>query len=264
MIEIDDATAAAFLKCDRFRYLPELQAIECDMPQREIVPLTLYADSAEPTAVAVVQVFPEDRVFAAVSNRQTTFLAELLGKLAEMYTTFTLAGFDQQIIDDVRELRPDQTFGEAKCWRNFVCTSPDAVPPVIAPIRLLTPEDREMFDRYALAVNLGRGHDDAFRCAVIDGGGLLFGVVEDGEITGHLWANREYEDVWVIDLIEVREDHRGRGLGTQLAAAFAREVLGRGEIPDWGSAGNEASERTAIKAGFTCCREYYCLPVTIP
>ncbi len=43
----------------------------------------------------------------------------------------------------------------------------------------------------------------------------------------------------------------------RLAASYARERLGRAEIPYYSGAANEPSERTAISAGFHCCRELF-------
>ena len=42
-----------------------------------------------------------------------------------------------------------------------------------------------------------------------------------------------------------------------LRVAHARGRLDRGQMPYWSGAANEASERTAPRAGFACCKESF-------
>jgi len=80
---------------------------------------------------------------------------------------------------------------------------------------------------------------------------------EKDEILGYLSCANEYENVWDVDFIHVREDRRRQGLGTQLGALYAREKLRQNQIPYYSGARDEASEQTAVKAGFVCCRELF-------
>jgi len=108
----------------------------------------------------------------------------------------------------------------------------------------------------------GPSADDLFRWLVVEGRGEILAVCEQGHIAGYLSCAPEYEHIWDLEFIHVRPERRGRGLATQLAVAYARRRLTAGQVPYWSSAANEASERTATTAGFTCCRELHAAEAT--
>ena len=162
---------------------------------------------------------------------------------------FVLDSPEEDVIEAARRIRPDLHFSEARCTRSYACTSLEQVPVASDAVTKLMPEDWDSVQRYVQKIDPGEGH--GLTSPEWD---ALYGAWADGKIVGHLMAFPDYEEIWMVDLVFVREDHRGRGLAAQLAAFYARDMLGQGLIPHYGTAANSASERTAEKAGFHCCR----------
>ena len=72
-------------------------------------------------------------------------------------------------------------------------------------------------------------------------------------VAGVATATADSDTLWQIG-IDVRPEHRGRGLGPLLTSEVARVVLHEGRVPYYGTvADNVASRRTAQSAGFWPC-----------
>ena len=139
-----------------------------------------------------------------------------------------------------------------------MCTYLDRVPCITRPAVVLTEADRESFVNYGLADGAwSPRRADLFRSLVTEGGGEILAVKDGDEIVGYLSCNPEYENTWDVEYIHVKQGARRKGLGTILACSYARRRLTQGQVPYWSGAANEASEHTATKAGFSCCRELF-------
>ena len=75
-------------------------------------------------------------------------------------------------------------------------------------------------------------------------------ALRGNDVVGVATATTDSDTLWQIG-IDVRSDHRARGLGAALTSQTARAVLDEGRVPYYGSSiNNIASRRTAQSAGF--------------
>jgi GNAT superfamily N-acetyltransferase len=251
MIEISTETAVRFFKQDVPKYLGELIALEHNMPP---VPRKLFGDAEVPGAIMVVMEFPHG-ASAAISGCNEEFAAECFAWLAESYGKCSLGVFDESLLG-LPMIR--DRIGPIRRVRSFICTTLDQVPLPSVPVEMLDASDKEPFERYPQEPSSGRPPlSKLFQWLVLDRRGEIFAIRRGTEILGYLSAMKEYENIWDVDFIHVRREERRRGLGTQLAAGYARETLSHGEVPYYSGAANEASDRAAISAGFACCRELF-------
>jgi len=251
IISVDNHTAADFLKRDVHRYLAELTALELNMPP---FPRRVFADADKPSVLMLVQEYP-DGVWVTVSGYNEKFLLECFDWWCSSFDKFILASVDERVFD-VPEMKHIFELGRIRRSRSFLCTSIDRVPAVVAAAGRRTEFDKEAFERYPQEPARHRpGLSQLFQLFVLEGHGEIFAVKEKGEILAYLSCASEYENVWDVDFIHVREDRRRQGLGAQLAALYARGRLKQSQIPYYSGARSETSQRTALKAGFLCCRE---------
>ncbi len=132
-----------------------------------------------------------------------------------------------------------------------------------ADIPKLTPADAEAVARYLQEPEPHRpGLVNEFEILVVGGRGEIYAATEGDEIAGYLSCVPYFDTIWDVDFIHVRADRRRRGLGWQLAASYARDKLNRGQIPLYSNPRGEASERTALRVGFECCREQWAARAT--
>ena len=79
---------------------------------------------------------------------------------------------------------------------------------------------------------------------------LILTALDKNEIIAMAGCTVEGENLWQIG-IDVKEDYKGKGIGTYLVRAMKEEVIKRGHIPIYStSVGNMYSWNTGIKCGF--------------
>jgi hypothetical protein len=255
MMRVGNDVAVALLERDRYRFLAELVALTRNVPA---VPREVYADADPAGAVMLVERYPHsDCPTVTVSSCGDAFLRDAVAGPLGGLEAFDLHSVDGRVFE-APELNAAFRVGALSCRRSFVCTCIDAVPSPDRSAAPLTGADRDAFERYPLADSEGAPpRADLFRWFVTNGGGEILAVKDGGGMLGYLSSAPEYEEVWDVEFVHVREGMRRRGLGTLLAASYARRRLNEGQVAYWSSAAGEASERTAVKAGFTCCRELF-------
>lgn len=95
-------------------------------------------------------------------------------------------------------------------------------------------------DRFDEAFAFDKSHPDMLAVAALEG----------DEIVGMAGASSDGEVMWQIG-INVVEEYRGRGIGTNLVSLLKNELLRRGKIPFYSTIeSNIHSQNIAIKAGF--------------
>lgn len=262
MIAINPCIAAQLLERNRFRYYKELSRLRSKNPQFRRC-LHVFADGSEPSVLMLVEETGslgfEPDVWVSFTGYDETFLKDCVSWLYAKYEKFRLATVDQRVILNPH-LQKHFHLEVLPCRKDFVCTSIDRVPYVTMTVTKLTETDRAAVERYPEEPDEhSAGFLTNFRTCVLEGHGEIFVIKEEKEILGYLaYSYGDYgENTCGMYFIHVRQDRRNQGLGTQLAAAYAREKLLQGVIPFFENAVNEASERTALKAGFVCCREEY-------
>jgi len=257
MIPIERQAAVDLLRRDPYRYLGDLIALDLNMPP---IPRTVFGDAEVPSAIAVVEEWPWG-IGASASSFDVVFLGEFLDWLSERHEEFGLGSTDRRVLDYASD-RPDLEVGPVSCTRSFACASLERVPEM-SPACKLTEDDAPAVEQYPAGHrNNGPELPTLFQWFVIEGKGEIYACKDGNEIVGFLSCAREWENIWDVDFIHLRDEARGRGLGTRLAATYARTLLTRGDIPYYSGARNEASERTATSAGFHCCRELFVADVS--
>jgi len=248
---VESSVAIALLAEDRYKFFAELVSLAAENPY---VPKEVYADTIPATVVMVVEHFPHgDSV--TFSSYSGAFLREAVTQVLCRLDGFLLISPDRRVFE-AAETPSTLEMGKVSCRRSFVCTDLSRVPATQIAAAALTESDEGTFVRYAHKHLEGTpGPADLFRWFVREGRGEILALTEQRDLLGYLSCSPEYRDIWDVEYVHVREDMRGRGLGTVLAATYARQRLTRGQVPYWSSAASEASERTALKAGFFCCRE---------
>lgn len=255
MRQVESNVAEALLRQDRYRYLAELTALTRNVPA---VPREVYADADPASAVMLVEHYPHsDRPTVWLSACGATLVQEALDAVLGRLEEFALHSVDRSVFDAL-EATGQFSVAEVRCRRSFVCTAIGRVPPAQRRVAALTECDRDAFLAYPLGgPGSGPRRADLFRRFVEEGRGEVLAVRDGGGIMGYLSCNPEFEDVWDVEYVHVREEARRTGVGAALAGAYARRRLAAGQVPYWSGAANEASERTALKAGFVCCREQF-------
>jgi GNAT superfamily N-acetyltransferase len=255
MINIDKRSAIEFLKRDIYRNLLELHALE-----QNIHPIMdrFFADAEAPSVVMLVA-----ESWAILSGYHEVFLPECFDWLRNAFDKFTLLSVDKRVFDRPMIERHQLQFGKVGRRRSFVCTSMAQIPAITVDGCRLTESDKDAVERYPEKSSKSNpGLSQFFEWFVLDGRGEVFAIKENDEIVAYLSCGAAYENIWDVFFVHVREDRRKQGLGTQVTALYAREMLMQNKIPYYSSAVNEASERTALKAGFVCCREMFSAEVS--
>ena len=123
-------------------------------------------------------------------------------------------------------------------------------------IRILAEEDKDSFismentpQQYRPPLNV------LFSVFVTEGNGEIIAYYDGERILGYLSYNSLYDDVYDVDYIYVSPSHQGKGIGKQLANAYASIIKDRGVIAYLSNAKNIASEKTAKSAGFVLIRK---------
>jgi hypothetical protein len=248
---MDNSEAATMLARNVYRYLWELMALD------KTATIALGYD-AKPGSLLIVE--PDAvETWATLDSSDVAFIEASLRWLRDSFPRFTLAGFDAaQFTGDFT--RHDLKCGPLKRRRSFVCESVNTIPPVTADIVPLTAADGEAMSRYPQEQVVGFPRPtptQLFDELVTRAGGEVFAAWRANEIVGYVSSWRRYGNIRAVDYIHVRRECRSRGIGTQLAAFFAGKMLSRELIPYYSNAWNPASERTAEKAGYACCRDMY-------
>lgn len=263
MTAVDKNIAYQFLKRNSYLYFRELEMLE--NPSRDI-PLQAFADASEPSAIMLAVAKSLQFMGPPRPNSMSVWLCgyeEGFWKATVLWLQDRCEWLILRCLDQRAVLSPDLTCRfEVETMppvRSYVCTSLKNIPPITSPVTKLTVEDRAAVERYPdeyvpdSSETLLKNH---FKRLVLRSKGDIFAVKEDDEILGYLACNRCYlkNTAWGLFRVHLRQESRKRGLGTQLAAAYAKDKLSLGEIPFYDYARNEASERAALKAGFVCCR----------
>lgn len=252
MVPVDNHSAVDLLKQDPYRYLGDLIGLDLNMPP---IPRSAYGNAESPSVVLVVEEWPWG-IAGLFSSYDEGFVSEGLDWLLVRHEKVRLESTDRRVLDYAAG-RNDLEGGPVSCTRSFLCTSLERVPDVSSADKLLL-DDAPAVERYPTGHRTNGPELPAlFQWFVTQGRGEIYACKEAEEILGFLSCAREWQNIWDVDFIHVREEARGLGLGTKLAAAYARALLARGDIPYYSGARNEASERTAIRGGFHCCRELF-------
>lgn len=127
-----------------------------------------------------------------------------------------------------------------------------------APVRLLTPEDKDAFCGAGFAAMPQRPPVSVlFNIFVEKGAGKILGYFDGQKILGYLSYQRLYENVFDLDYIYVSEEQRGRGIGTALGRQYASYVSAQKGMALWSNARNKESEATAVACGFAAGRRAF-------
>lgn len=95
-------------------------------------------------------------------------------------------------------------------------------------------------DRFKEAFAFDENHPDVLGVAAFDGDNIM----------GMAGASADSKDMWQIG-INVLPEYRSRGIGTNLSTLLKNEILKRGKIPFYGTAGSHFySQNIAVNAGF--------------
>jgi GNAT superfamily N-acetyltransferase len=250
MIPIGNAAAASFLRQDLLRHLAEVVHLERGVPA---YPTRAFADAEAPTVVLLVSDAPWG-IIAFCSRHDDDFTADALRYLTGLHASFTLKSVDDGIFH-AKRVTDLLGGGVVQCFPSLACTYADIRPTPDGRCRQLAPGDRVLFDDYPQERAPGGGrppsHAELFDLFVVNGQGEAFGFVNDDGLAGYLCCNRQIDNVWDVASIHVLDGKRNRGIGTQLASAYARRRLALGEVPYYSGPANRASERVAEKAGFS-------------
>ena len=252
MISVDRLSGVALLKQDPYRYLGDLISLDLNMPP---IPRRVFGDAESPSVIMVLEEWPWG-ISASFSSYNKGFVSEGLDWLLEHHEKVSLRSTDRRVLEYASGC-PDLEVGPVSCTRSFVCPSLERVSDV-APAIKLTEKDRQAVERYPGGHRTnGPELGQLFQWFVLEAKGEIYACIENGEILGFLACAMEWGDIWDVDFIHVRDEARGRRLGARLAAMYARTLLARGDIPYYSGARNDASEGTATRAGFHCCRELF-------
>lgn len=250
MIEIGKETAVEFLKRDLLRHvcIPLNEGFEDGS-----CPARVFADSSEPLAVLVAPVSVGDYNVVTMAGFHHGFTGDVAQWLLQTFDQFRLISHDRRVLDHP-EIVGRFTFAPPSRSCSWACDSLDHVPQVVDPRGCrFTSADRSAALRYPRV-----------RAEGIPGPNLpemietheVYGIKEDGEILGFLAACQDYHHIWDVDIVHVREENRRQGLGTTLAALYARGMLTSGRVSYYSGA-TEVSGKAAQKAGFFMCRELF-------
>lgn len=194
---------------------------------------------------------------AFFSEYNEPFLQECVAWLRASFDEVRFASIEECLFS-TPALLAAFTLGPVKRVRSLACTPASRIPELTSIILTLDETHRNLVERYPPEGRTnGPGLRELFQMFVVKGGGEIYGVLEQDVLVGYVACTNDYENVWDVDFIHVREDRRNVGLGIQLAAFYAKDKLRQNQVPYWSAAANPASERAAEKAGFACCRELF-------
>ncbi len=261
MQPITDEAAITFFRQDSYRYDDELRTIISNMPP---FPWHLFGNAPEPTAILMVQEFPHS-VYAGFSADDEQFITAAINWLADAYRdneNFGL-GTDTRSIFAYPSIGERFLIGDIGRYPSLVCTThePDYQEPQGC---RLTEADRDAVLRYPQQGDrFNPGLQQHFEWCVTNGDGAVYALKDAGEILAYVACTPEFDNIWDIALIHVRDDCRHQGLGTRIAKYYAQVLLSQECIPYYSGATREFSEATARKAGFALCREIYSTKATL-
>ena len=246
MIEIDRETAVRFLQRDLLRHvcIPLNEGFEDGSS-----PARVFADSSEPTAIMVAPVSAGDYNFIALAGYDYRFTEDAFRWLMETFGQFRLTSHDKRVFDHPEIV--EHLSGPPARSCSWACDSLDRVPEITDPRACsLTIADMPAALRYPAVRERGPNLPEMLETEEV------FGIRENGEILGFLAACQDFHNIWDVDIVHVREDHRRQGLATALAAMYARAMLTSGRVAYYSGA-SEASGKAAENAGFFLCRELF-------
>ena len=280
MKEIGAQIALGLLKTDIPQYLSEIMSLDRDL---SAVPKKVFSND-DLTSILLVEEYPHG-VSATITGFNEQFVEDCLRYLRSAFEQFALSSLDRRVFNVLPGV-DGVVLQDVHSRRSFICTSmsnvPDLAsgarrfsrqgltamrkaciaiecPPDASGARRLTPDDQAAVEKYPRTrISDGQPELAEFFQWSMQGECMeVYGVFEKDEIAGYLCCNVAYESIWDCAYIHIRPDWRRRGFGLQLATAYARGKLGNGQTAYWSGAANEASERTALKAGFVFCREVF-------
>ncbi len=153
--------------------------------------------------------------------------------------------------------RMSENFTYRKTYTDYILTETCDIAED-PPIRLLTPDDRDIFlameytqEQYRPPLSI---LFDSFVVNKVDNGKIL-AFFEDGKILGALSFVHQSGVYYDVDYVWTAPSRRGNGIGSRLTAAYIRELQKSGDIPMWSNPKNEASMKLAMKYGFKLNRE---------
>jgi GNAT superfamily N-acetyltransferase len=252
MKQIDSRAALEILRKDQYLYLIEILSLDRDNP---VVPKKVFGNSDLPTAILLVEEFPHG-VCASIPVFDEGFAGDCLRWLAASYRQFSLCSANRRVFDALEGMR-ELKHGSVGCRRSFVCTSLDRVPGATPDVRRLTREDLPLAEGYPEEGGGQPGLRQFLPWSLDRGDGEVYAATEGKEIVGYLYCRNAYRNIWDVGHIHVRAERRRQGIAVHLAAAYARAKLNSRQVPYYSGASGEASERTALRAGFALCREVY-------
>lgn len=259
MISVDRNIAAAFLEPEPFKYLFEIPIF-----RKELLPGTkVFGDTPTPSALFILQ-GNLDKEFYHTSGTLVGYDEQFWGRcirwLYPALTRLTISSLDERAFDHP-DLHSYFQVGPVSSAQSFVCTDINSVPEFSIPIVTLTEDDCSAVERYVMepdpAFPLVPEFTRVYEITMGNPNREILAIKEDDEIIGFVAFVKGIDNFWGVTHIDVQSDRRGRGLATQLAAAYARSRLLLGDIPLYELVMNPASVQVAIKAGFTCCRTHY-------
>jgi GNAT superfamily N-acetyltransferase len=130
---------------------------------------------------------------------------------------------------------------------RYTVTTEDFMPRVVHPVRLLSPADRPLWQRF-----VGRNMDDSmvsgrngcgsvvrdyeFMCMAMPV--AYYAAEKDGEITGIFTIGASTDRYDNIGALFVAPEHRRQGFGYSLLSAVTQDILARGRQPDYFAGGD--------------------------
>ncbi len=204
---------------------------------------------------AIVVVMYDDKTYIRIIPTETycdyTEIGEFIKQYFDVCLTVNINGENEKIVMDVFE----KSFNTVKKIVDYgadelnACEKNDSV-------RLLSKCDRESFIsmenkslQYRPPLNV------LFTVFVEKGNGEILAYFDGDKILGYLSYNKLFDNVYDVDYIYVAPTQQGKGIGKQLAKAYASIIRDRAGIAYWSNAKNIASEKTARSAGFILTRK---------
>lgn len=250
MVEIDVKTAVEFLKQDLLRHvcIPLNEDFE-----NGVSPLKIMGNKDIPSAIVIAPQSDGDYNFVCMAGYDVAFTGDALAWLTQTFSKFRLCSHDERVFKHPQILELLELTGMGKSV-SYACDSLDRVPSIVDPrVRKLTEANMQMAARYPRIRpegDPGPNLPDMIKTHEV------YGISEAEEIIGFIAVYQDYHDIWDVDIVHVREEHRCKGICTTLAAAYARAMLMSDRIPYY-SGTNEFSGKAAQNAGYFVCRELY-------
>lgn len=246
--------AIRFLEMDVFLYLAELTAVAENIPN---VPRQIFGDGSPPGVVMIVETFPHGTAIAVCGKPDDERSCDLIETMRSHFEHFTLMCSESDLLHHPIAARYFSV-GELTCYRSLVCADMGTVPIVATEILKLEPQHESLLCEYPQERETHRPSLlQLYQLLVLEAGGEIYVSLTGGAVQAYLACMPSFRDIWDVDFIHVTSANRGRGLGRDLAAYYARTMLSSGRIAYYSSPRNEASTRSALRAGFQFCRTQY-------